>query len=145
MKSRKGQLRNFNIHRITVDAVLLKDRQVLLMKRSIYPHRGRWVLPGGHVEPGEDPAKAVKRELQEETGIKAEVIRFFNFYFINDRKIEPRGPLYNLVYLLKFKSGKIKNSFESSEIKWWPLDKLPRSLGFHHSKILKDYLKSLNG
>ncbi|HEV7897913.1 MAG TPA: NUDIX domain-containing protein [Planosporangium sp.] len=30
----------------------------------------RWGLPGGHVESGEDPALAARRELQEETGLR---------------------------------------------------------------------------
>jgi 8-oxo-dGTP pyrophosphatase MutT (NUDIX family) len=30
----------------------------------------RWGLPGGHVEPGEDPALAARRELHEETGLR---------------------------------------------------------------------------
>jgi 8-oxo-dGTP pyrophosphatase MutT (NUDIX family) len=30
----------------------------------------RWGLPGGHVEPGEDPAVAARRELLEETGLR---------------------------------------------------------------------------
>lgn len=54
-----------------VNALLLRDGQVLLAKRS--PHRraypDRWSFPGGHVEAGETFEQALRRELQEELGI----------------------------------------------------------------------------
>ena len=34
-----------------------------------HPRFGRWMLPGGHVEPHENPAEAAVREVSEETGI----------------------------------------------------------------------------
>jgi 8-oxo-dGTP pyrophosphatase MutT (NUDIX family) len=37
-------------------------------------HLGRWLPPGGHVEPNEDPVEAVLREVLEETGIAVEVL-----------------------------------------------------------------------
>jgi 8-oxo-dGTP diphosphatase len=46
------------------------DGRVLLIKAA---HDGRWSLPAGMVEPGEQPADAVLREVAEETGIIAEV------------------------------------------------------------------------
>jgi 8-oxo-dGTP pyrophosphatase MutT (NUDIX family) len=36
--------------------------------------RGEWVLPKGHIEPGETPEAAAAREVQEEAGVRAEVI-----------------------------------------------------------------------
>lgn len=36
--------------------------------------RGQWVLPKGHIEPGETPEAAAAREVQEEAGVRAEVI-----------------------------------------------------------------------
>jgi 8-oxo-dGTP pyrophosphatase MutT (NUDIX family) len=35
---------------------------------------GQWMPPGGHIEDDEDPVQAVLREIQEETGLAAEVI-----------------------------------------------------------------------
>jgi 8-oxo-dGTP pyrophosphatase MutT (NUDIX family) len=35
----------------------------------------RWLPTGGHVEPDEDPATTVRRELQEELGIQADLVR----------------------------------------------------------------------
>lgn len=45
--------------------------RVLLVKRAYPPGAGRWSIPGGHVEIGEDLVEAASRELEEETGIKA--------------------------------------------------------------------------
>jgi 8-oxo-dGTP pyrophosphatase MutT (NUDIX family) len=36
---------------------------------------GKWVLPGGHIEPGESPAEGAIRELYEEAGITAEAMQ----------------------------------------------------------------------
>jgi 8-oxo-dGTP pyrophosphatase MutT (NUDIX family) len=54
-----------------VNAVLLRERRVLLAKRSAarrsYP--GLWSFPGGHVEQDEDLERALHRELGEEIGV----------------------------------------------------------------------------
>lgn len=43
--------------------------RLLLVRRGRPPHRGRWSLPGGRVETGESPERAVEREVLEETGL----------------------------------------------------------------------------
>jgi 8-oxo-dGTP pyrophosphatase MutT (NUDIX family) len=49
------------------------NKQMLLFKRVIYPFV--FTIPAGHLEVGEDPMEAGKREVEEETGIKLESIR----------------------------------------------------------------------
>lgn len=39
-----------------------------------HPKVKMWLPPGGHIEPNEDPVQAVLREVQEETGVKVEVV-----------------------------------------------------------------------
>ena len=58
---------------VAVDAVALREgesgTEVLLIRRGGEPWKGRLAVPGGFVDYGEDPAHAVLRELEEETGV----------------------------------------------------------------------------
>lgn len=49
------------------------DGRLLLVERGTEPARGRWSVPGGRVEPGEDDAAATAREVLEETGLRVAV------------------------------------------------------------------------
>lgn len=48
--------------------------RLLLVQRANSPGAGTWTLPGGRVEPGEDDAAAVVREVAEETGLRVDVV-----------------------------------------------------------------------
>jgi len=52
-----------------VYGILIHDDQILLIKKSRGPHKGKWDLPGGSIEFGEEPYETLKREFYEETGI----------------------------------------------------------------------------
>lgn len=47
------------------------EQQVLMIRRFGKHGSGTWAVPGGWVDPGEDPAETCVRELQEEVGIEA--------------------------------------------------------------------------
>jgi 8-oxo-dGTP pyrophosphatase MutT (NUDIX family) len=60
-------------------AALFDDgrEKILLTRRA---DNGRWCLPGGHVEPGENVAEACAREMWEETGLEVRVARLIGIY-----------------------------------------------------------------
>ena len=57
-----------------VGVVCFRGSEVLLIRRGTPPKQGEWSLPGGRVEPGEPVREAALRELEEETGVEAELI-----------------------------------------------------------------------
>lgn len=57
-----------------VGAVIFRGEEVLLVCRGREPARGEWSLPGGVVELGETLTAAIQREIQEETGLRVQVL-----------------------------------------------------------------------
>lgn len=63
------------IHEATAVYVFTPDfERLLFIRHRKPPLEGRWLPPGGHVDPGETPEEAALREVLEETGQAAELI-----------------------------------------------------------------------
>ncbi|KFG96612.1 ADP-ribose pyrophosphatase [Burkholderia paludis] len=60
-----------------VIGIVLRERDVLLVRRANPPDAGCWGFPGGKIEPGESIADAVVREIAEETTVDVEALDTF--------------------------------------------------------------------
>ncbi len=67
-------------------AAVIRDGQVLLVRRANPPDAGRWGFTGGKIEQGETIENAAIRELQEETGVRAIPLRVFTAVDAFDRE-----------------------------------------------------------
>jgi len=56
-----------------VGALIRRDERYLLVRRGREPQAGLWAVPGGKVGWGESMHSALKREVEEETGLEVEV------------------------------------------------------------------------
>jgi 8-oxo-dGTP diphosphatase len=77
------QLRAKTIQTSVAIAILYQNNQFLLQLRDDKPqirYPGYWAFFGGHIEPGEQPAEAMRRELQEEIGYSPPQIYPFGAY-----------------------------------------------------------------
>ncbi len=59
--------------RCGASAAVFREGAVLLIERAKGALKGRWSLPGGHIEPGETAMAAAAREVLEETGVQADI------------------------------------------------------------------------
>jgi 8-oxo-dGTP diphosphatase len=58
-----------------VCAIIIRDNHILLAQRPEGKHLAlKWEFPGGKVEPGEEPAAALIRELREEMGCTVDIV-----------------------------------------------------------------------
>ena len=106
--------------------VLDAHRRVVLLVR--HPVLG-WACPGGHVEHGEDPARAAARELFEETGltVAAETIAPVTLTRV-DMPADARGPAHvhwNLGYRFTADPDAALVAEAGRPAQWWPVDGLP--------------------
>jgi 8-oxo-dGTP diphosphatase len=61
---------------LAVSGAIFRDDKVLLVRRARSPGKGLYSLPGGRVEFGESVHAALHREVDEETGLKIDIVGF---------------------------------------------------------------------
>ncbi len=105
--------------------------KILLAKRRDLPV---WVTPGGMIEDGELPEQAVLREVFEETGVKAKIVRKVAEYF----KKNSQKKIY--LFECKIISGKPSPQLESKEVRFWDYKKLPELIDPRVHIYLRDSL-----
>lgn len=105
---------------IAVGAVVIRERQVLLVRRGQPPNAGLWAIPGGAVELGESLQAAAERELREETGV---IVRagepIYTFEHIDrDAKGNVRYHYVIVDILSRYLSGEPKAQSDALEARW---------------------------
>lgn len=107
--------------KLGVSAVALHDGRILLIQRGHEPAMGKWSLPGGHVEFGEDLHSAVLREVREETGLDAVVDRFLGFV----ERIEAEYHYVILDFVVDvYDASGVSAGDDAADAAWFELDGL---------------------
>ncbi|WP_434084047.1 NUDIX domain-containing protein [Halalkalibacter oceani] len=123
--------------------VFNEHNDVLLQKRGDV---GLWGLPSGHVELGETVEEAAIREMKEETNLHVEIVRLIGVYSEPESQVfvypDQRAIHFVTVcFLVKVIGGKLKGDGEETiDVKYFPVDALPKQLLTMHPQWLSDAL-----
>jgi len=110
----------------TASAIFANERgQILLLKRAIKPHFGKWDICGGFLKNGEDPIVGLKREVREELGVEVEVGDFLTAIGDHYGNVEDDFYTLNLFYICKLYDNNFQLDQENSQARWFSRDEVP--------------------
>jgi 8-oxo-dGTP diphosphatase len=102
---------------LAVSAVIFRDGKVLLLRRAKSPGHGFWSLPGGRVEFGESLHIALAREVDEETGLKIDIVALAGW-----REVLPGagggGHYLIMSFAARWTGGEPRLNEEHDDFKW---------------------------
>ena len=105
--------------------VVDEEDRVLLARRAVEPHAGKWDSPGGFLEEGEEPADALHRELREEAAIEVEIERFLGMFLDRYGGDDQSVSVLNLLWQARIAGGEPTPDDDVSELRWFARGALP--------------------
>ena len=111
---------------VGIGAVIINQGKIALIKRGNEPSKGKWTIPGGLVELGENLQAAVIRETKEETCLEVDNPCLIDV--VDNVDLDEQGKVkYHYViidYLVHVKAGTIKAASDAAELRWVPFDEV---------------------
>jgi len=108
--------------KVAVAVLLRENGRVLLVRRVNEPFRGKWTLPAGFIDAGEDPRQAAERECLEETGL---TVRASQVVDVIAGREHPRGADFVIVFAATILSGEMQPGDDADRAEWFDATDLP--------------------
>ena len=121
---------------LSAGALILNDNKVLMVQRAREPYKGTWMFPAGFLDFGEHPENTVKREIEEETGLKVQNLEFIEINQVFD---DPREPAHFIFFYKGESQGKTANKDvkENTSVKWVDIKNPPKIGWKRHKEIMR--------
>jgi ADP-ribose pyrophosphatase YjhB (NUDIX family) len=111
---------------VGIGVVLVHNGKLVLIKRGNDPGRGKWSIPGGLVELGEQIESAVIREANEETCLTVKNPQIVDVVDNVERDAEGKVKYHYVIvdYLVEVVCGDIAAASDAEELRWVPFDEV---------------------
>ena len=114
------------------ETLIIGDRGVLLLRRTIEPFHGYWDIPGGFLEEDELPEDGARREALEEAELAVEIHGLIGMT-LDDYPGEEKLTVLTISYLAE-PLGEPRAGDETGEVGWFAEDAIPEKLAFGHAR-----------
>jgi ADP-ribose pyrophosphatase YjhB (NUDIX family) len=114
--------------RVGAGAVILRAGAILLLRRATAPEAGAWGIPGGKVDPFEPVPDAVRREVEEETGLRLGRLELLSVCDMIDRQAGYHWVAPGYLALSFEGEPAIREPTKHSGLGWFDLLALPAPL-----------------
>lgn len=115
---------HFTDPKVGVGVVVVEDDRLLLVRRAMAPEIGRWSLPAGFLDHGEDPRATAAREVLEETGLEVVLDGLVDVFF-NARATVDGGASIFILYHGRRVGGRLAPGDDAAEAAFFERDSLP--------------------
>lgn len=125
---------------MSVGAIIKHEGKLLLVKRRVEPEKGKWTIPGGAVELGEEIRDALIREVKEECGLDIAVDRLMDV--VDNIVIGERNRLQFhyviLDFLARLKGGTLRPADDVLDARWISLEEVEK---YDLTKTLRSFFR----
>ena len=122
-----------------VSCILMKEREVLLVKRGNSPYKGKWCLPSGFAETGESIQSAALRELEEETGLLGKITGLVD---ADSTKNSFYGDLIFHTFEVEQTGGILEAGDDAVEVKYFPIHETPVLAFKSNTEAINTFIKA---
>ena len=121
----------------TAGCVIVRDGKALITKRARPPEKGRFDIPGGFLEPDEDPITGLIREVKEELSMEIKVEMSDIVQAVPHRYGDDGDWTLALGFIARDPSGDPQPADDVEEVRWVTLDDLDAiDFAWDHDKAL---------
>lgn len=113
----------FTDPKVGVGVLVVDDGRILLVRRRMMPEQGKWSIPAGFLDRGEDPQVVAVRETLEETGLAVEITELVDVYY-NPPSPEGGASVF-ILYRATLLGGELEAGDDADAADFFSLDGLP--------------------
>lgn len=108
--------------KVGVGVLVVEDGKVLLVRRVMDPERGKWSLPSGYLDQGENPQETAVREAFEETNLHVAIAGLLDVY---QNPPAQGGASIFILYRARLLGGEPRAGDDADAVGFFALDNLP--------------------